>query len=443
MAETSISKYRLGALSKDQRAALLKRTESDLAAFSERVIPIISAVEERGDAALAEFAQQFDKSDLKETAIRATPEEFAAAHGFVDEKLIETLRFAADNVRKFHERQLPHDFALHETHKGVIVGDRWTAIDSVACYVPRGKGSFPSSVLMTAVPAKVAGVEKVVVITPPGPDGSVDPATLIAAEIAGVTEVYKCGGAQGVAAVAYGTKTVPKCDKIVGPGSPWVVAAKKHLSAVIDPGSPAGPSELIVFSDATVSPELVALDLCVESEHGPDSSVFFVTADAEFADQVARAIPNVWANMPDLRSGFSRTVLQGAKGGIVIADDLNQAFAFINDYAAEHLAVLAENAWQYVPRIRHAGEILLGPHSAIAIANFVLGPSHVLPTGGAARTASPLSVFDFMKRTSIASISPDAYGDFARYAETLGAYEGFAGHANSVSESRSRLMKSN
>ncbi|WDZ81617.1 histidinol dehydrogenase (plasmid) [Ensifer adhaerens] len=436
MSTPKISMYRLSELTPDQRNDLLQRAESDITAFTDRVVPIIEDVRVRGDEALADFARTLDKANLSPKDIRATPQEFATARSLVDPDLIETLHFAADNIRHFHEKQLPDTLSLHETHQGVIVGDRWTPIDSVACYVPRGKGSFPSSVLMTAIPAKVAGVKKVVVITPPGPDGTVDPATLVAAEIAGVEAVFKCGGAQGIAAVAYGTETVPRCSKVVGPGSPWVVAAKKLLSSVIDPGSPAGPSELLIYSDATVSADLVAMDLCVESEHGPDSSVFLVTSNEIFAEEVAQRIPDHWARMTPNRADFSRTVLTGRKGGIVVAPSEEEAFAFINDYAAEHLAVLAENAWQYLPQIRHAGEILLGPHSAIGIANFVLGPSHVLPTGGAAKTASPLAVFDFLKRTSIASMSQDAYSRFAPHAERLGRYEGFVGHANSVSSLR-------
>jgi len=288
----------------------------------------------------------------------------------------------------------------------------------------------------------VAGVKKVIVITPPGPDGTVDPATLVAAEIAGVSDVFKCGGAQGIAAVAYGTKTVPKCDKVVGPGSPWVVAAKKQLSSVIDPGSPAGPSELIIFSDGTVPPELVALDLCVESEHGPDSSVFFVTDNEEFARAVASHVPSYWSQMGDVRAQYSRTVLTGQRGGIVVAGTREEAFAYVNDYAPEHLAVLADNAWQYLTRFEHAGEILLGSHSAISVANFVLGPSHVLPTGGAAKTTSPLAVFDFLKRTSIASLTEGAYQGFAAHAERLARYEGFDGHANAVSAIRNQALRS-
>lgn len=436
----NISYHELSKLGTEERRSLSRRTESDLSSFTDQVMPIIEAVRQEGDAALLRFARRFDRADLADGSIRASKEEFERAREMVGADLIDTLNFAAANIRHFHEKQMPDAMSLHETHPGVIVGDRWTAIDSVACYVPRGKGSFPSSVLMTAIPATTAGVKKVVIITPPGPDGTIDPATLVAAEIAGVREVYKCGGAQGIAAVAYGTETVPKCDKVVGPGSPWVVTAKKLLSSVIDPGSPAGPSELIVFSDATVSPDLVAMDLCVESEHGPDSSVFFVTADAEFARKVAAAIPTFWAKMGDVRASYSKTVLCGHKGGIVVAETSEEAIDFVNEYAPEHLAVLSANAWQFLPGFTHAGEILLGPHSAISIANFVLGPSHVLPTGGAAKTASPLSVFDFLKRTSIASISRKAYPSFAGHAERMARYEGFEGHGNSVSRMRENFM---
>lgn len=441
MSDTPISIHRLSELSETQRESLLKRTENDLSVFMEKVIPIIEAVRCDGDEALADFANKFDKSPITADQIRATPEEFAAARASVDQELIETLEFAAQNIRHFHEKQMPETLALHETHPGVLVGDRWNAIDSVACYVPRGKGSFPSSVLMTAVPAKVAGVKKVIVITPPGPDGTIDPATLVAAEIAGIADVFKCGGAQGIAAVAFGTATVPKCDKVVGPGSPWVVAAKKQLSSIIDPGSPAGPSELIIFSDGTVPPELVALDLCVESEHGPDSSVFFVTDNEEFARAVASHVPGFWSQMGETRAAYSKTVLTGPRGGIVVTGTREEAFVFVNAYAPEHLAVLADNAWQYLNRFEHAGEILLGPHSAISVANFVLGPSHVLPTGAAAKTASPLAVFDFLKRTSIASLSEKAYCGFAGHAERLARYEGFEGHANAVSKMRAEALR--
>lgn len=440
MKNIPVSIHVLDSISSEMRLSLLERTESDIGRYFAEVELIVEEVRLRGDAALVEFAARFDDAVLKVEDLKVSAEEFENAIASLTAELKTSLQFAAENIERFHGRQMPDSLSLHETHPGIIVGDRWTPIDSVACYIPRGKGSFPSSVLMTAIPARVAGTARVIIITPPGADGSVDAATLFAARLSGITEVYKCGGAQAIAAVAYGTSTVPKCRKVVGPGSPWVVAAKKLLSSVIDPGSPAGPSELIVFSDGTVSPEIVALDLCVESEHGPDSSVFLVTTDAEFAQRVASCLPDMWARMSESRAHYSKTVLSGTKGGIVIAASMSEAFAFINDYAPEHLAVLAQDSWKYLQHIKHAGEILLGPYTAIALANYVLGPSHVLPTGGAAATASPISVFDFMKRSSVASVTAEGYAKFAKNAENIARYEGFDAHANSVSRLRRDII---
>ncbi|MEM6763086.1 MAG: histidinol dehydrogenase, partial [Pseudomonadota bacterium] len=268
----NVSVHILKDLSQDARAALLERAETDLAPFLAKVAPIIDAVRTEGDAALARFAQQFDKSPVAESAIASTPADFDAAFEEVDKEMIAVLEMAVDNVRRFHEAQMPQELWMKEMAPGVYCGERSSPIPSVACYVPRGKGSFPSVVNMTAVPAVVAGVPQPIIVTPPGPDGKVDAATLVAARLAGVEEVYKCGGAQAVAAVAYGTDTVPRCAKIVGPGSPWVVAAKRLLADRIDPGPPAGPSESIVLADETANGRVAALDLLNESEHGPDSS---------------------------------------------------------------------------------------------------------------------------------------------------------------------------
>jgi histidinol dehydrogenase len=296
-------------------------------------------------------------------------------------------------------------------------------------------------VLMTAIPAKVAGVPEIVIITPPGPDGQIDDATLVAAQMAGVTCVYKAGGAQGIAAVAYGTATVPKCAKVVGPGSPWVAAAKRLVSHLIDTGSPAGPSEIIVFADDTVDGRLAGLDLLIEAEHGPDSSAFLVTTSRRVAEEALAAIPQYWAQMGEQRVAFSSTVLCGPIGGVVLARDEDEAIAFVNDYAPEHLEVLSKEPFQYLGRFENAGEILLGEHTPSTLGNFVIGPSHVLPTSGWARTASPLSVFDFMKRTSIAYVTGKGYPELARHARAFATYEGFEAHANAVSSTRDKLLK--
>lgn len=435
-----IAVHELDKMSLEARARLLQRTEADLSDYITKVEPIIAAVRATGDAALIDFTARFDGVTLDCAALKVPESQIAGAEEELDPEFVKAIRLSVAQVTRFHQEQMPERLWLSEETEGALIGDRWTPIDSVACYVPRGKGFFPSSAIMTAVPARVAGVAKVIIVTPPGPDGSADAATRFIASLIGIKDIYLCGGAQAVAAVAFGTEQVPKCAKIVGPGSPWVSAARQLLSNRIDPGSPAGPSELLVYADASVPASLAALELMVESEHGPDSSAFVVTADRALAQAIAAAVPELWSTMGDYRADFSRTVLTGQNGGIVLAPSIEAAFDFINDYAAEHLAVLSTSALDLLPRIRNAGEILLGPYSAISIANFVLGPSHVLPTGGRANTASPLSVFDFMKRSSVAYLSRTAYEQLAPAAHIFARYEGFVAHANSVSAIRDRIL---
>lgn len=440
---TKISFHDLSKLSRDARDRLLRRTEADLSSYEEKVKPIIAAVRGEGDEALARFARDFDKSPVTADAIAATEEDFARAGKTLDPQVREALAFMAVNIRKFHEAQKPEEMWFNEIRPGVFAGDRTTAIPSVACYIPRGKGAFPSSVLMQSIPAKVAGVKEICIITPPGPDGHIDDATLVAARMAGVTKVFKAGGAQGIAAVAYGTQTVPKCTKVVGPGSPWVGAAKRLVSHLIDVGTPAGPSELIVLADGTADGRLAGLDLIIESEHGPDSSAFLVTWDAKVAQDAMDAIPEFWAQMGEQRVAYSSTVLCGPMGGIVLARDEQEAIDFCNDYAPEHLGVHSDEPFQYLGRLENAGEILLGRHTPPTLGNFTIGVNHVLPTSGWAKTGSPLTVHDFMKRTSVAYVTGKGYPELAKHAEVIARYEGFDGHANAVSETRARLLRSN
>lgn len=424
-----------------ERADLLKRSETDLSGFLDKVRPIIEAVRTEGDAALVRFARDFDKATgLEPGSLKATEAEFDEAFGQVDPAVIEAIRFGIENIRTFHEEQAPEPMFLKELRPGAYAGDRFTPIRSVALYVPRGKGSFPSVALMTAIPAVVAKVPRVVILTPPAADGRCDPATLVAAKVAGVTEVYRCGGAQAVAAAAYGTQTVPRCVKIVGPGSPYLVAAKKLLADVIDPGILAGPSESIVFADDTADGRLAALDLLVEAEHGPDSSCFLVTTSRKVAEDAVAAIPGFWKQMSATRVDYSAEVLSGERGGVVLAPDLDAAYAFINDYAAEHLMIQSDEPFAHLHKIKHAGEILLGNRTSNTLANFVIGPNNVLPTNGAARTMSPLSVHDFGKRSTVAHVTSVGYAELAKHARILATYEGFDGHANAVSETRHRLM---
>lgn len=431
----------LATMTAAQRARLLQRTETDLSGYEDKVRQIIDAVRAEGDEALARFARDFDKAPVQANEIAATEADFDAAEKALAPDVREAMEYAAVSIRKFHEDQKPEEMWLHEIRPGAFAGDRITAIPSAACYVPRGKGAFPSVALMTSIPAKVAGVKQVIMITPPGPNGKIDDATLVAARMAGVDKVFKAGGAQGVAAVAYGTQTVPKVAKIIGPGSPWVGAAKRMVAHLIDTGTPAGPSELIVFADETVDGRLAGLDLLIESEHGPDSSAFLVTWSRRVAEEAQAAIPEFWKKMGAQRVSYSSTVLSGPIGGIVLARDEEDAIAFVNEYAPEHLEVLSKEPFLYLGRLEHAGEILLGEHTPTTLGNFVIGPNHVLPTGGWARTASPVSVFDFMKRTTIAHVTSRGYPELAKHARVLATYEGFEAHANAVSEMRDAILK--
>jgi histidinol dehydrogenase len=437
----AISLHDLAKLDATARHKLTRRTEADLGVFIERVKPIIEGVHTGGNKALSRFATELDKAPVPADGIKVKPAEFEGAENGMTADLREAIAFAIHGIRKFHEAQKPEEMWIKEVRPGVWAGDRSLPIDSVACYVPRGKGSFPSVLMMTTIPAKVAGVPKIALLTPPGPDGKADAATLYACKLIGITDVYKVGGAQAVAAAAYGTKTVPKCLKIMGPGSPYVVAAKRLLADIIDTGTPAGPSECIVLADDSADGRLAGLDLIIESEHGPDSSAFLVTPSRTVAEAARAAIPAYWAQMGEQRVGFSSTVLSGQKGGIVLTRDMDDAIAFVNDYAPEHLQVLTRDPWATVGRLRNAGEILMGRHTPTVLGNYLIGPNAVLPTGGWARTASPLSVHDFMHRSSLAYVTEPAYGELAKHAHRLATYEGFDGHALAVSEVRAKLLK--
>lgn len=430
---TKIRFIELAKFSAAERAQLLQRTESDLGPYIEKARPVVEAVRREGDEALARFAREFDHAPLSADRIAATKADMDRAVDSLERKIMTAIEFAIDSIRRFHEAQLPQKLWMKELHPGVFTGERATPIDSVACYVPRGKGAFPSVAMMTAVPAVVAGVSQISILTPCGPDAHVDAATLAVARLAGVTGVYKCGGAAAVAAAAFGTATVPKSLKIVGPGSPYHVAAKRLLADAIDPGIPAGPSEAIVLADEHADGWQAALDLIIESEHGADSSAYLVTPSRQVAEAAIAALPQHWSQMGEQRRGYSAAVLGGPRGGVVLTPDIESAYAFVNDYAPEHLLILGREPFAHMEHIRNAGEILLGSHTPFTLGNFVLGPNAVLPTSGAARTVSALSVHDFMKRTGVGYVTEAGYPTLAPMAETLARYEGFEGHANAVS----------
>jgi histidinol dehydrogenase len=429
----------LSDLTPDQRAALMRREEADLGAYIETVRPIVEAVRAEGDAALARYGRELDGADIQPDALKATEAEFEAARAALEPEVVAAIDYAVANIRSFHQQQLPEPMTLKEVRPGAFAGDRWSPIDSVALYVPRGKGAFPSVTMMTCVPAVLAGVPNLAILTPPTPEGGADAATLVAARAAGVETVYKVGGAQAVAAVAYGTETVGRAQKILGPGSPYVVAAKRLCADVLDPGTPAGPSESIVFADETANGRVAALDLIVESEHGPDSSAFLVTHVRAVAEAARDALPELWARMPDHLAGYSRTVLTGPRGGIVLTGSVEESYAFVNDYAPEHLEVLSDDPFRHLGAFRNAAEVLMGQNAPMTLGNFVVGVNCVLPTGGWAKSFGPLSVTDFMKRSSVAYVTQPAFGELARHAGVLARYEGFAGHANAVGPMRDEM----
>ncbi len=415
------------------RAALLRRADADLGDIPARVLPIIEAVRTEGDAALRRFARDLDGVTGEIGSLVATEADFSAAYDAVSPDVVAAIRYAVANIRKFHEHQRPGPMSLDEIRPGAFAGDRWAPIPSVALYVPRGKGAFPSVTMMTSVPAVVAGVPQISILTPPTPDGGVDAATLVAARESGVTRVCKVGGAQAVAAAAYGTDSIARAVKIMGPGSPWVVAAKRALAGVFDTGTPAGPSESLIFADETAEGRVAAADLLIEAEHGPDSSAYLVTHSRAVAEMALAALPGFWAALPDQRAAFTAAVLGGPRGGVVLTASLEDSYAFVNDYAPEHLEVLSAEPFAHLGHLVHAAEVLLGSHTPVTLGNFVLGPNCVLPTGGWARSYGPLSVTDFMKRSSVGYVTAKAYPELAHHARVLAEYEGFAAHAAALS----------
>src|SRR5256884_7180419 len=428
--------YELSNLNAEQRARLLRRAEVAIDELIEYVRPIVRAIRERGDEALIEFMDRFDHVQLKPDHLRVSREEIEQAHEQLDSTVHRAIEQAVHNVRTFHERQMPHEQWFTQVAPGVMVGEKITPITSVGLYVPRGKGAFPSVMYMLATPASIAGVPRIVVCTPPGPDGEVDPASLVAADLCGVHEIYRAGGAQAIAALAYGTASIARVHKVTGPGSGFVAAAKRLLYGTLDVGLPAGPSESILLADATADPELLARDLLIEAEHGPDSSSLLVTDSRTQAEAVVALLPVKMAALPEWRRAFCRTVFEAPEGtgGIVVASSMREAVHFVNEYAPEHLEVQVREPFALLPELKNAGEILLGPHTPFCMGNYSVGTNAVLPTGGFAHTFSCTSVYDFLKRTGLAYLTQQGYASLSGTTRRLAEFEGFPAHANAVTE---------
>lgn len=407
---------------------ILARSRMDISALEEKVRPIIDAVRSEGDAALVRFTKEFDGVDMEALGIAVSSREFDEAERLLETPVKQALDYAIENTRRFHEAQVHHGMTTVEVRRGIIASERTTPISSVGLYVPSGRGSFPSMLYMLAVPAVLAKVPTVVITTPPGPRGAVDPAVLYAARRCGVEEVRRVGGAQAIAALAWGTESVPAVRKVIGPGSAWVAAAKRVLADRIDTGLPAGPSESIVLADRHADSWLVALDLMIEAEHGSDSSALLVTDSRDLADEVAAYVAHLLEDVPPPRREFLESVFSGY-GGIFVTSTLDEAVELVNRFAPEHLMIHGEDPRGVASRITEASEILLGPHSAFSLANYAAGANAVLPTGGWAHTWGPVSLRDFQKSSSLVEITASGYADMRDHVIALADHEGFYTHA--------------
>ncbi len=423
--------FELTTLTEAERARILRRSEKDIRDLLPLAQEVIDRVQREGDAAVVDYARRFDARDFEASMLRATPADFAWARGQLSPEVTEAINAAHDNIQRFHAEQMPEAMWFTEVQPGVMAGEKVTPVTSVGLYVPRGKGAFPSVMLMLATPAKVAGVTRIVVVTPPTPDGKPDAASLVAAEICGVDEVYVVGGMQAIAGLAYGTETLPRVDKIIGPGSSYVSAAKRLLYGTVDVGLPAGPSESIILADEHADPRLAALDLLVEAEHGPDSAALLVTHSRAVAEKALELLPGYIAELPEWRRGFVSTVLSNY-GGVMLTPSLDDSIAFVNAYAPEHLEVLTAEPFVTLQKLRNAGEILLGHLTPIPTANYCLGLNAILPTGGFARSFSAVSVWDFLKRTGVGYLSREGYLRLQGITATLADYEDFPAHALAI-----------
>lgn len=426
-----IQYWKLSQLTAEQRAKILRRAEQDISDLLPLAQDVINRVRHEGDAAVVHYARQFDAKTFDAKNLRATAEDFAQARASLDSRVIMAIEAAHDNIRRFHEHQMPEPMWFTEVKPGIMAGEKVTPIASVGLYVPRGKGAFPSVMLMLATPARVAGVPKIAVVTPPTPEGRADAASLVAAEICGIEEVYVVGGMQAIAALAYGTETIPKVAKVIGPGSSYVSAAKRLLYGTMDVGLPAGPSESIILADDTIDPRLAALDLLVEAEHGPESAALLVTHSHKLANAVLDILPHYIHELPEWRRKFIENVLSNY-GGILLTNSLEESIAFVNDYAPEHLELLVAEPFVILNKIQNAGEILLGERTPIPTANYCLGLNAILPTGGFARTFSSVSVWDFLKRSGVGYLSREGYERLADITTTLADYEDFPAHAMAI-----------
>lgn len=407
---------------------LIKRSPNHYGSYEQIVDNIVTDVKENGNKALFAYTEKFDKFVLSSENIRVTEEEIEEAYHSVSTEFLAVMEEAFENIKAYHEMQVRNSW-FHTKPDGSILGQRITPISTVGVYVPGGKAAYPSSTLMNIVPALVAGCERIVMVTPPNAEGKVNPGTLAAAKITGVKEIYKCGGAQAIAALAYGTESVPKADKIVGPGNIFVALAKKRVYGNVSIDSIAGPSEILVLADETANPRYVAADLLSQAEHDEMASGIVITTSKELAEQISIEVDNFVAIAP------RKEILQKSLdnyGYILVANSMDEAIETANEIASEHLEIVTKNPFETMTKIKNAGAIFLGEYSSEPLGDYFAGPNHVLPTNGTAKFFSPLSVDDFIKKSSVISYSYDALRAVHEKIELFAEKEGLFAHANSI-----------
>lgn len=407
---------------------LLKRSPNSYGKYEESVREILDAVRERRDEALFEYTKRFDGADINASNILVTEGEIEEAYGMVDPNLLEVILKALVNIRSYHEKQMQYSW-FDSKPDGTLLGQKVTALQRIGIYVPGGKAAYPSSVLMNVMPAKVAGVEEIIMVTPPGKDGRVTPTTLVAAKEAGVDKIYKAGGAQAVGALAYGTESIPKVDKIVGPGNIYVALAKKAVYGHVSIDSIAGPSEILVLADETANPRYAAADLLSQAEHDELASAILVTTSMELAKQVSEWVKRF---TEELSRGEIIQKSLNNYGHILVADNMEEAIDAANEIASEHLEIMTADPFNVMTKIRNAGAIFIGEYSSEPLGDYFAGPNHVLPTNGTAKFFSPLSVDDFIKKSSIISYSREALEKIHTDIEQFAEAEHLTAHANSI-----------
>lgn len=407
---------------------LLKRSPNQYDIYASTVADILNEVKTNGDKALFDYTKQFDHALIQRDTIRVTEKEIEEAYQAVEPEVLTVIRKAMKNIEAYHMKQKQYSW-FDTTEEGTILGQKVTPIQAVGVYVPGGKAVYPSSVLMNVIPAKVAGVKRIAMTTPPGPDGKVFAKTLVAAKEAGVTEIYKVGGAQAIAALAYGTESIPKVDKIVGPGNIYVALAKKAVYGYVSIDSIAGPSEILVLADESANPRFVAADLLSQAEHDELASAILVTTSRELAEQVSIEVDSFVQKLS--RKDILQKSLDNY-GYLLIAKDMEEAIEVTNEIASEHLEIMTKDPFMVMTKIKNAGAIFLGEYSSEPLGDYMAGPNHVLPTNGTAKFFSPLSVDDFVKKSSIISYSREALEPIHRDIETFANSEGLTAHANSI-----------